>query len=47
MPTDLAPRPVTSAAVNPATLSKVVLGTVVLVSAIAPLATDMYVPAFP
>ena len=28
-------------------LTKAVLGTVVLVSAIAPLATDMYVPAFP
>jgi DHA1 family bicyclomycin/chloramphenicol resistance-like MFS transporter len=47
VPTDLASHPGTSAAANPATLSKVVLGTVVLVSAIAPLATDMYVPAFP
>ena len=32
---------------TPVRLSKTVLGTVVLVSAIAPLATDMYVPAFP
>jgi len=31
----------------PVRLTKTVLGTVVLVSAIAPLATDMYVPAFP
>src|SRR5690242_14558234 len=30
-----------------ATLSASVLGTVVLITAIAPLATDMYVPAFP
>lgn len=56
MPTDLASHPGTSTAANPGTpspatpsvaLSRVVLGTVVLVSAIAPLATDMYVPAFP
>lgn len=32
---------------TPVRLTRVVLGTVVLVSAIAPLATDMYVPAFP
>src|SRR6195952_2487040 len=32
---------------TPVRLTKAVLGTVVLVSAIAPLATDMYVPAFP
>ena len=32
---------------TPARLTTAVLGTVVLVSAIAPLATDMYVPAFP
>jgi DHA1 family bicyclomycin/chloramphenicol resistance-like MFS transporter len=31
----------------PAALSAAVLGTVVLITAIAPLATDMYVPAFP
>ena len=55
MPTDLdsraertAPTPTSGAlAPSPAALGKVVLGTVVLVSAIAPLATDMYVPAFP
>ncbi len=32
---------------KPVRLTRAVLGTVVLVSAIAPLATDMYVPAFP
>ncbi|MET3808826.1 DHA1 family bicyclomycin/chloramphenicol resistance-like MFS transporter [Nakamurella sp. UYEF19] len=32
---------------TPVRLTKAVLGTVVLVSAIEPLATDMYVPAFP
>ncbi len=32
---------------KPVRLTKAVLGTVVLVSMIAPLATDMYVPAFP
>ncbi len=32
---------------TPVRLTKAVLGTVVLVSMIAPLATDMYVPAFP
>lgn len=32
---------------RPVRLTRVVLGTVVLVSMIAPLATDMYVPAFP
>jgi DHA1 family bicyclomycin/chloramphenicol resistance-like MFS transporter len=38
---------VTSKTVVGARLSAVVLGAVVLVTAIAPLATDMYVPAFP
>src|SRR3954462_3334483 len=36
-----------SAPTNAATLTASVLGTVVLITAIAPLATDMYVPAFP
>lgn len=44
-------RPQTHAVEDPATgralLSSSVLGTVVLITAIAPLATDMYVPAFP
>ena len=37
----------TSTGLSGARLSAVVLGAVVLVTAIAPLATDMYVPAFP
>jgi DHA1 family bicyclomycin/chloramphenicol resistance-like MFS transporter len=41
-PAGLAP-----AGLAPAGIGKAVLGTVVLVSMIAPLATDMYVPAFP
>jgi DHA1 family bicyclomycin/chloramphenicol resistance-like MFS transporter len=36
-----------SAPTGAATLSASVLGTIVLITAIAPLATDMYVPAFP
>jgi DHA1 family bicyclomycin/chloramphenicol resistance-like MFS transporter len=36
-----------SAPTNAAALSASVLGTIVLITAIAPLATDMYVPAFP
>ena len=32
---------------TPVRLTKAVLATVILVSTIAPLATDMYVPAFP
>ena len=58
MPTDLASHPGDARRCEPGhgrpggrragpVLGKVVLGTVVLVSAIAPLATDMYVPAFP
>lgn len=37
----------TSAPTSAAALSASVLGTIVLITAIAPLATDMYVPAFP
>src|SRR4051812_14618646 len=40
-------RPRVAAAPPAAALSAIVLGAVVLVTAIAPLATDMYVPAFP
>src|SRR5688572_28434418 len=36
-----------SAPTSAAALSASVLGTIVLITAIAPLATDMYVPAFP
>jgi len=39
--------PRTDRACAPVVLSASVLGTVVLITAIAPLATDMYVPAFP
>ena len=39
--------PRTDRACGPVVLSASVLGTVVLITAIAPLATDMYVPAFP
>ena len=44
-PTTDAPRDVRNRA--PLALSATVLATIVLVTAIAPLATDMYVPAFP
>jgi DHA1 family bicyclomycin/chloramphenicol resistance-like MFS transporter len=43
----LRPRVPTTPTTPTATLSALVLGAVVLVTAIAPLATDMYVPAFP
>ena len=42
--TDVDPRPATGTRVA---LSATVLATIVLITAIAPLATDMYVPAFP
>src|SRR3569833_4410583 len=45
-PSTRAAAPVTTSRAT-ARLSAVVLGAVVLVTAIAPLATDMYVPAFP
>jgi DHA1 family bicyclomycin/chloramphenicol resistance-like MFS transporter len=44
-PTDQLPRDVRQRA--PMVLSAAVLSTIVLITAIAPLATDMYVPAFP
>ena len=43
----LAPATGRAGAVRPVTVTRTVLGAVVLVSTIAPLATDMYVPAFP
>ena len=41
------PRPVPAAAVRQAGLTSALVATVVFLTAIAPLATDMYVPAFP